>query len=676
MVEVIWPLSVVPCRSESGNGRGVLPLRTFIQETLRRSRTSYSTLQVALYYLILIKPHVPKCDFTMEQPGDNEAFRALQCGRRMFLASLILASKYLQDRNFSARAWSKISGLKTHEINTNEMTFLTAIGWGLHIPDGIFERWTEIVLKYTPPSQSQQSQCNPAARACSNWKAIVLRLTPKLDTVDVPLQSPTSSNFSWVSSGIQNLHLPSTPTPTSDVFKSTSQEGTPTPCHNKSLPEERLKKQSSLASLTPPRFLEPKPDMPPPTPCLVRMGPLPTPQLTPSSATSNTPAVSINSCPTSRRQSMVSAMAQAQNLCLARTTVDQWMGPVPPPAKTSNCGLEQYSLSRRSSVARSTSSVSSPESMVSDLASRSSRASSISSVSSVLNWAPTCKLARLATCRNAKLPIPGQGHGQNLKEPSNGITIVDTDLARPEAIISEEGVSQSPESIDYFSFSQPPTAIKMPLRRKPSVMLPTPSTPQKQSTFSTGSSPIKFQSPHSRKRGRSSADFSLQQNVRDLLAASPIHQHSPLINDPVVRPDPLRAYTSSSVRSCSAILGATSTPHRTRSTSHITSTIHPVPTATTATSSAVPLELNDLLSSDDNATTSTTTPVTSAPRNRAVQSPHANRHARLPVEKDSAGKKRVCCCAEQARRSRSRSRGQGTGGSLRAEGPGRWEGVL
>jgi hypothetical protein len=34
-------------------------LRTFIQETLRRSRTSYSTLQVALYYLIKVKPHVP-----------------------------------------------------------------------------------------------------------------------------------------------------------------------------------------------------------------------------------------------------------------------------------------------------------------------------------------------------------------------------------------------------------------------------------------------------------------------------------------------------------------------------------------------------------------------------------------------------------------------------------------
>src|SRR3954471_6043261 len=104
IVEVIWPLSVVACRNDSSLGnKGVLPLRTFIQETLRRSRTSYSTLQVALYYLILIKPHVPKHDFTMEQPDDVHSIRALQCGRRMFLAALILASKYLQDRNYSTR---------------------------------------------------------------------------------------------------------------------------------------------------------------------------------------------------------------------------------------------------------------------------------------------------------------------------------------------------------------------------------------------------------------------------------------------------------------------------------------------------------------------------------------------------------------------------------------------
>jgi len=67
----------------------------------------------------------------------------LLCGRRMFLSSLILASKYLQDRNYSNKAWSKISGLSLKEINENELVFLKLIDWELHLKFDDFKRWTE-----------------------------------------------------------------------------------------------------------------------------------------------------------------------------------------------------------------------------------------------------------------------------------------------------------------------------------------------------------------------------------------------------------------------------------------------------------------------------------------------------------------------------------------------------
>lgn len=67
----------------------------------------------------------------------------LLCGRRMFLASLICASKYLQDRNYSNKAWAKISGLAIAEINANERTFLELVGWELHLEADDFKRWTE-----------------------------------------------------------------------------------------------------------------------------------------------------------------------------------------------------------------------------------------------------------------------------------------------------------------------------------------------------------------------------------------------------------------------------------------------------------------------------------------------------------------------------------------------------
>lgn len=441
MVEVIWPLSVPSVRCEAPSGRGVLPLRVFIQETLRRSRTSYSTLQVALYYLILIKPHVPKHDFTMEQPEDVQSLRALQCGRRMFLAALILASKYLQDRNYSAQAWSKISGLKVCEINTNEMAFLAAVNWKLHITDPIWERWQEIVLRHTPSNSSPPS---PGA-GTHTWRAIIPFLNAELSIVD---QFGPRTPISPIAPEIKTefINCP-TPSPLPELSSS---------------PESFAQKQYKA-----PRYLEPKPDLLPPTPPLVRLGPLPTPVLTPNVMSANTPAASAMTFG-SMRSSMCTAMAQAQCSSLARSCVDQFN-------PTVRNGLEAYHFpSRRPSLAPSTTSTSSsPESMIMDNSSRSSRASSISSVSSA-GWAPhQARLARLATCRSARLPLPTLQKCKEVSEYASGEPMSSPDL----------------ESFHIYEMESPVAATT------------TPRTLQ------------------GRKRGISSVD-NLQQTVRQLLQSS------------------------------------------------------------------------------------------------------------------------------------------------------------
>jgi hypothetical protein len=456
MVEVIWQLAEPKSRCETVAGRGVLPLRTFIQETLRRSRTSYSTLQVALYYLILIKSHLPKHDFTMQQQSEDASMRALQCGRRMFLAALILASKYLQDRNYSARAWSKISGLKVCEINTNEMAFLMAVNWKLHITDPIWEKWQEVVLRHTPTNPPSA----PGASLPNTWKDVIPLLTPELEIITL---KPKAAPVTPVRPPFRPaLSLGASRTPTSAGFG--SQESTPTP-----------------ALYQAPRFLEPKPDLLPPTP--MRLGPLPTPSLTPQSVASSTPAVSALAT-SSRRPSMCTAMQQAQCSSLARTCVDQFNPSI-------RNGLEAYHFpSRRPSLAPSASSISSsPESMITDN-SRSSRASSISSVSSV-GWAPPSQasLARLATCRNAKLPYPV--------------------LSKCNEYAPSEPTS-SPESVDRYQIDDADA------------------TPMVESPVS-----VKSISP-SRKRGRSST-IDLQHSVRHLLNTS--RPSFPLHSQPTVLPD-------------------------------------------------------------------------------------------------------------------------------------------
>jgi hypothetical protein len=381
IVETIWPLSAVSLRSDSSTGcKGVLPLRTFIQETLRRSRTSYSTLQVALYYLIKVKPHVPKHDLTKEQPRDKPLARAMQCGRRMFLAALILASKYLQDRNYSARAWSKISGLNTVEINQNELMFLEAVGWRLHIPEALFQRWTDIVLKFTPGAG-----CLPPVEG-QCWRTILPELTPELDTIDVEPTNPSTGFGAGFDLGL------AADSPSRSIA---ARETSPT------LPSNE---QTPTCSRNLPSTLEPTPRMDCPNPSLPsipRPPMLPTPQMTPQSSIASTPAASIGVF--GRRPSICAAMSQAQNMCMARSTLDQR------PALafcTKANSLDSYPVVRRSSLARSTSSASSPESMISDISTLSSRSSRSSSVSSIASG--TCapnqpRLAVTATrrCANA-----------------------------------------------------------------------------------------------------------------------------------------------------------------------------------------------------------------------------------------------------------------------------------
>lgn len=372
-MEAIWPLSSVVCRSDIGN-KGVLPLRTFIQETLRRSRTSYSTLQVALYYLILIKPHVPKHDFTMEQPDDAHSIRALQCGRRMFLSALILASKYLQDRNYSARAWSKISGLNTLEINQNELAFLLAVDWELHITDAVFQRWTDIVLKYTPTQPpSPGSSCPRHAEQTADWKAIILRLNPQLDNIEGVLPATSAkANVKFISASSPRSFALATDRTSSGYG---SNESTPTPKYYT------------------PNVLEPAPfTIYSASKAAPALGLLPTPRLTPQSSGFNTPAVSAASYMLGK-SSMGLAMSHASNACASQLT-DKWPTSSP----------QSYVSGRRSSLANSVSSMSSPESMVSDTSSRSSRSSSISSASSLMSAPISSKsLDVQARCRYAKL---------------------------------------------------------------------------------------------------------------------------------------------------------------------------------------------------------------------------------------------------------------------------------
>ncbi|KAL6310352.1 hypothetical protein BKA93DRAFT_11284 [Sparassis latifolia] len=207
--------------ADSSRGTNLVPIKGFVHEVLRRSRTSAGVLQTALCYLEAVRSKIPEilrkeksrqdedednsgndapvvldvvnptfCDTPHGDDGyqshkgsyNFDSFDAarvadgsfeavcntdpqtqfglnyptllpcsssqtcspsipplpplpspLLCPRRTFLACLILASKFMQDRSYSNRAWAKLAGLPPREIGRCERALGDALGWRLWV---------------------------------------------------------------------------------------------------------------------------------------------------------------------------------------------------------------------------------------------------------------------------------------------------------------------------------------------------------------------------------------------------------------------------------------------------------------------------------------------------------------------------------------------------------------
>ncbi|TPX57539.1 hypothetical protein PhCBS80983_g03765 [Powellomyces hirtus] len=139
----------------ASNGKRLVPLKAFIQELLKRSRTSFSTLQLSLLYLLRFKQAM-----ATNPPSKSAKPSPVSCARRMFLSSLIVANKYLQDRNYSNTAWSRICGLPATELTRNENCFLSIIDWKLFVSKQLFVRWSTMLL--TTSAQMTKSKAGKA----------------------------------------------------------------------------------------------------------------------------------------------------------------------------------------------------------------------------------------------------------------------------------------------------------------------------------------------------------------------------------------------------------------------------------------------------------------------------------------------------------------------------------
>lgn len=390
-----------PVEAATRQGGNVLPLEIFITETLRRSKTSYSTLQIALYYLILLKQCLPS-----QSVADKSGCRAMQCGRRMFLTSLILASKYLQDRNYSARAWSKISGLPLKEINENERRFLSIVNWDLHVPKSTFENWSKIVLQVCRRSQDVISagcvnfgdfnngprsgptgaqRCSPAPVNGNNrtWWFVNLRQL-KTEVVKCPMRTQSYVESLCPFKSMTSVCRPLSPgnDTSDDSLESLADVLVPTPGTSRQPSLDRSSKRFEPV----PDLLHPAaPLAVPPPPTLKN---LPTPLTTPQSNVQNywTPRLAHQSSSSSLRcRASASALGNAFRRHCPIASLETCPPPPPPPSHRACDKVQRSCLLADNTYSSSISVVSSPESTTWEVFSAPGRSRS-SSISSVASW--------------------------------------------------------------------------------------------------------------------------------------------------------------------------------------------------------------------------------------------------------------------------------------------------
>lgn len=207
VIETMW------CSNSSSHSRqaAVVPLRTFIQEVLKRSRTTYSTLQTALFYLFRSRPAITAHLRQGQQDKWEGAY--ISCGRRMFLASLVVASKFVQDKTYRNSAWAKIAGLPVAEINAAERIFLDLVDYRLFISQPTFEQWHHLLhLHVESKTQQHPMVLLPYNLNMSSSTTSPLSATPTFALTASSSSSPSSSSPTSSSTSSSLMSSPSLPT--------------------------------------------------------------------------------------------------------------------------------------------------------------------------------------------------------------------------------------------------------------------------------------------------------------------------------------------------------------------------------------------------------------------------------------------------------------------------------
>ncbi|KAJ1948806.1 PHO85 cyclin-5, partial [Linderina macrospora] len=99
---------------------------------------------------------------TQETGGKPKKPDVTKCGRRMFVAALVSASKFMYDRTYSNRAWNKITKLPLAQISDMERAFLDMIDYRLYVDQRTYDKFHRLLAR-SGMRNGRLMVCEPAS---------------------------------------------------------------------------------------------------------------------------------------------------------------------------------------------------------------------------------------------------------------------------------------------------------------------------------------------------------------------------------------------------------------------------------------------------------------------------------------------------------------------------------
>ncbi|KAI9262701.1 cyclin-domain-containing protein [Sporodiniella umbellata] len=148
MIDSLW---------KPNHHKKMIPTYTYIYELLRRSKVTFSVFQLALYYIFHHR-------ITIQHHTKTDKNPYIHCGRRMFLAALITASKYLNDKTYKNKVWAEMANLNVKEVNQIEASFLELVNYELYVSGAVYGKWIQLLYGRLSSSSSHHHQRIKRAR--------------------------------------------------------------------------------------------------------------------------------------------------------------------------------------------------------------------------------------------------------------------------------------------------------------------------------------------------------------------------------------------------------------------------------------------------------------------------------------------------------------------------------